>query len=366
MDMDNIIKEVLVSINKSGFLAYIVGGYVRDYILGIESKDIDIATDATPKDLMCIFKKLNLESKEYGNVSFKKEDYFFDITTFRKEIIYVNRRPSKIEYVKDLATDLKRRDFTINSLAMDKDGNIIDLYNSKNDILKRRLKVIGDVDSKFKEDPLRILRAIRFASIYSLRIDRSIIESIIRNKNLLKTLSYERKRKEIDLILKNKNFKKGLKLIKVLNLEEQLEFYFYDVKYSSNIIGYWCQFDIYGNYIFTKDELNKMNIYKSIIKSGINNYSLFKYDISDNLLVGSILGISIKKINKMYSKLPIKERKDLALSSEEIIKELNIKPSKKINDIIVDIEKKVLFNKLKNNKESIIKYLERYKAFDEE
>ena len=129
--MNDKIKEILEMITNKGFKAYVVGGYVRDYLRKIKSIDVDICTNARVKDLMEIFKDYKITSLEYGNILLETKDYLFEITTFRKDIDYINNRKPIIEYVDTLEEDITRRDFTVNSICMDKDGKIIDLLNVK-------------------------------------------------------------------------------------------------------------------------------------------------------------------------------------------------------------------------------------------
>ena len=128
--MNKVIFEVLEKLEKNGYTAYIVGGFVRDLLMEKESLDVDICTDALPKDVKKIF-EINEESSEYGSISFRYNDYNFDITTFRKELTYLKRKPVEIEFIKDLYTDTLRRDFTINSICLDKDGNLIDKLDGR-------------------------------------------------------------------------------------------------------------------------------------------------------------------------------------------------------------------------------------------
>ena len=122
--------EVLKLIEKKGFKAYIVGGYVRDIYLSLNASDIDIATSATPKDLVKIFGKNVIIDEKYGSTKLNYKNFCFDITTFRRDIKYKdNRKPTEIEYVDTIGEDITRRDFTINTLYMDKEGNIIDVFD---------------------------------------------------------------------------------------------------------------------------------------------------------------------------------------------------------------------------------------------
>ena len=141
--MDNNLEKairILTILHENNHEAYIVGGYVRDKLLGKKSNDIDISTSATPKEIMELFP--NTESPNYGSIRIIYKNTNFDITTFRRDIKYEdNRLPVKIKYIKSLKKDLLRRDFTINTICMDKDKNIIDVLNAKIDLEKKVIKI---------------------------------------------------------------------------------------------------------------------------------------------------------------------------------------------------------------------------------
>ena len=203
--MKDIALEFIKIIEEEGYKAYIVGGFVRDYLMGIESKDIDITTSATPKELKNIFQDVKFEKlndkDNYGSVRVDYKNIIFEVTTFREELCYLdNRHPSSIRYVTDLTTDLKRRDFTINAICMDKDGKIIDPLNGEEDLKKKLIKTINKSDKSFSDDALRILRAIRFSATLGFNLSNDIKESIKKHKELLKNISYERKKIELDRI----------------------------------------------------------------------------------------------------------------------------------------------------------------------
>ena len=176
--------ELLNIFRKSGFEAYIVGGFVRDFILGKESVDIDISTSATPKEIEKIFKgKTSKSTKEaYGSIIVSYKGFLYEITTFRMDLDYKdNRHPSKIIYVKDLITDLQRRDFTMNTLCMNYKGEVLDPLNSISDVKKHVIKTVGDPNIKLKEDSLRILRAIRFSSVLDFELSSDLSDAITKN-----------------------------------------------------------------------------------------------------------------------------------------------------------------------------------------
>lgn len=221
--MLDIALKLLDEITSYGFQAYIVGGFVRDYILGIESNDIDINTNATPKEIKNIFDSC-LPNEDYGSVTVIKKGVRFEITTFRKEMSYLdNRRPSQIEYIDDLYQDLLRRDFTINTLCMNKDGEIIDFLGGRSEIDSRVVKTVGNAKTRFEEDSLRILRAVRFATILDFKLDKETRDAIIDTRELLKNLSYYRKKEELDKIFGSSNADKGISLLLDLGLDKYLE-----------------------------------------------------------------------------------------------------------------------------------------------
>ena len=171
------IVNVLKKIEASGFKAYVVGGFVRDFYRNKENSDVDICTSAKPDDLKHIFDNIFID--QYGSVVLNYNGINFEITTFRREKKYLdNRHPTKIKYVKNLKTDLKRRDFTMNSICLTSDLNYIDYLGGRNDINKKIVKMIGKPEKRLKEDSLRILRAIRFATTLDFELEESLKNSI--------------------------------------------------------------------------------------------------------------------------------------------------------------------------------------------
>ena len=359
--MDKIIKNILKKLNDNGYDAYIVGGYIRNYLLNINTNDIDICTNALPKDIIKLFNLNNNKQVLYGCVNIKTKKYNIDITTYRKESDYRNHSNFKSEYINDLKKDLKRRDFTCNTLLMDKDSKIYDYYNGINHINNKLLKCVGNIEEKLTNDPLRILRAIRIATLYDFKIDDDILNFITNNKSLIKEISFYRKKEELDKILSNKNSIKGLKLIKDLGLLSYLEIDYEEVKYSNDLLGMYSQINLSDNYPLTKSEKNIINNIKDILKiSNINNKTLYKYGLYINMVAGEILGINNKDINKMYKNLPIKSKEDIKISVKSIVK-LNNNCYNNINDIYKNIENNILENKLSNKNKDIVKFIRKEK-----
>ena len=249
-------------------------------------------------------------------------------------------------------------DYKSDGLYMDSNGKIIDLVDGIKDLNNKTIRVIGDVKTRLTEDPLRILRAIRFATSLDFKLEEKLYAFIKQNKHLLHTLSYDRKRSELDLIFKSKNFLKGLELIKELNLCDELEIHYDNVVYCSNYLGVWAQIDYSSNYNIQKSEKKIINSIKRIISASvIDNITLFECGLYPSIIAGEILGVSKSYISDMYKNLPIYSIKDIAITGEDIINILNIEPSKKVNDILIDIELNILNNLLDNKFDVLKKYI---------
>ena len=354
--MEKNVKKILETLENEGYQAYLVGGYVRDYLLGVTSFDVDIATDALPKDIHRIF---NSSKNNYGSVNIKIDKLNVDITTFRKDLNYVNRRPSKVVYINNLKDDLERRDFTINAICMNKDGKIIDLLNGCKDLDRRTIKMIGDIDVKLKEDPLRIMRAIRFACILDFKIEDELYEKIKEYSYLVGDLSKERIKNELDKILISKNYKYGLELMKDNKISEVLGINYDDINYVDDLLGMWAQVKVL-NIPFTNVEKGNIIKITEVLDFGkIDNEILYKYGLYISRVAGKILNIKTTKISKMYNKLPIKSREDIDITSKEISSIVGV--GEVIGDTYKIIEKEILNYRLKNKKSEILKYLEKRK-----
>lgn len=357
--MNDKIKEILEMITNKGFKAYVVGGYVRDYLRKIKTNDIDICTNARVKDLMEIFKDYKVTPLEYGNILLETKDYLYEITTFRKDIDYINNRKPIIEYVDTLEEDITRRDFTVNSICMDKDGKIIDLLNGKKDLNKKIIRTIGDPYFKIKQDSLRILRAIRFASCLNFKIEDNLKNAIKENKDLLKDLSYERKKEELTKIFTSDNKAYGIKLLKELDLLEVLELTNIDnVLRTKDLIGMWSTITINDNYPFTKKEKDLINNINKLLKEDLNDiFVLYKTGLYEINIVCDLKKLSKKKYSNKYEKLVIKDKNEIDITTEDICILLNKEPGCFLKEIYNDLEKNILLKNIKNNKEEIEKYI---------
>ena len=355
--MHNIALEVLNKITSNGFKSYIVGGYPRDLYLGQKTLDIDICTNATPKDLKEIFNVTS--TSEYGSVTLNYKNIRFEITTFRKEVKYKdNRFPIKIEYINSLTDDLKRRDFTINTLCINEKNETIDLLNAKDDIDNKIIKTVGNSDIKIKTDILRSLRAIRFATNLNFKLDEKLKKSIKKYSKLLKKLSYNRKKEELDKIFNNPNSEYGIELIKELKIYKDLELKNFVNVVNTLGLGIWAQLDCLDKYPFTKHEREMIiNIKNALNEDILDNNVLYKYGLYVCTIVGEIKNIDKTIVVAKYNDLQINGIKDIDITAKEMCSILNKKPGPFIKETYHELEYKIINNELNNKKEDIIAYL---------
>ena len=352
--------ELLKIFKNKGYEAYLVGGFVRDYVLGRQSNDVDICTNATPMQVKEIFKDVKLPFEQYGAVALTYKKVMFEITTYRMDLEYQNgRNPSKISYTNDLLEDLKRRDFTMNTLCMNDKGEVIDKLGILNDIKTKTIKSVGNADLKLKEDSLRILRAIRFATQLEFEIDNELKDAIALNKGLLEGLSYYRKKEELNKIFASPNAIYGLKLIREFGLDKYLGITVTDsIVNTSDPIGIWVQVNPNDKYQFTNNEKAYMKAILRVLEDKkINDMELYKEGNYVCYIASEILKMDTKSLHDRYSALPIKESSDIAVKPAKIIELLHLEDKSFVKTIIKDLEEKIVSKKLNNTKKDIKDYL---------
>ncbi len=188
------VLTVLRRLNRGGFAAYVVGGCVRDALLGRPNDDWDVTTSARPEQVMALFPGHAIPTGlQHGTVTVRQDGQSFEVTTFRADGVYSDHRhPDEVTFSTDLAEDLKRRDFTVNAMAMDADGQITDLFGGQADLRSRVIRAVGDPDRRFEEDALRILRGLRFASVLGFTVEEGTAAAIRRKAPTLRAIAAER------------------------------------------------------------------------------------------------------------------------------------------------------------------------------
>ncbi|NLL29455.1 MAG: CCA tRNA nucleotidyltransferase [Clostridiales bacterium] len=254
------VKYIINELYKNKFDAFIVGGCLRDLLLNLEPKDYDIATSAKPDNVMSLFNKTIPTGIKHGTVTVVINNNNYEVTTFRTEGDYLdNRHPSSVDFVTDIREDLSRRDFTVNALAYNDKLGLIDYFNGINDLKNKIIRCVGHADKRFKEDALRMLRAIRFSCQLGFKIENKTFEAIINNANLIKNISKERIRDELCKILISNSPSKGIDMLQKTGL---LEFIIPElnllVNYSPLSIKH--NRDVFGHTLKVMDNLEGNNL----------------------------------------------------------------------------------------------------------
>ena len=217
-------EEVLARLNKAGYESYLVGGFVRDKLMGRESSDIDIATKAHPNQIEEVFKDFKIIDigKNFGTIRVIGDGQEYEITTFRKDFSYKDkRRPGQVIFADKIETDLERRDFTINAMALI-DDNVIDPFGGQLDIKEKIIRAVGSPYERISEDYLRALRAVRFAANLGFNIEGELQEAIKKNFKNLDYISVERQAAELDKILLGPDPAKGIRLLDKVGLLNEI------------------------------------------------------------------------------------------------------------------------------------------------
>lgn len=204
MQIPSQIEYILQKLRAAGYEGYLVGGCVRDFLLGCMPHDFDITTSALPEETMAVFAddRVIPTGLEHGTVTVVHEGFFAEITTYRTETTYADgRHPDSVSFTRSLKEDLCRRDFTVNAMAMDLDGSIVDLYGGREDLAAGVIRAVGDPMLRFTEDALRILRAFRFAAKLDFIIEPQTLSAAIRLAPRLSLVSRERIFEELEKLL---------------------------------------------------------------------------------------------------------------------------------------------------------------------
>ncbi|MEI7425075.1 MAG: hypothetical protein WCK10_03085, partial [Candidatus Staskawiczbacteria bacterium] len=227
MTISKEVKSVIKDLQKAGFEAYIVGGCVRDFLLGQEPKDWDITTNAKPEEIQKVFPDSFYENNfltvtvRTGSKNEKLAE--IEITTYRFEAKYSDKRhPDEVKYAKELADDLSRRDFTVNAMAMNPEATgkkkVVDLFEGQKDLDNKIIRTVGNPEERFNEDALRMLRAVRFATTLGFKIEEKTAKAIKKNCIWLEAISEERIRDEFVKIIMADNAAAGIELLRELGL----------------------------------------------------------------------------------------------------------------------------------------------------
>ncbi|MGQ3477427.1 CCA tRNA nucleotidyltransferase [Paenibacillus sp. TY11] len=207
-------REVIHTLTAAGHEAYWVGGCVRDELLGRAIHDMDLTTSAEPEQVIALFPHVIPTGIQHGTVTVMQDGYAFEVTTFRTESGYADhRRPTEVAFVKDIREDLMRRDFTMNAIAMAEHGERVDPFGGEADLRAALVRCVGRAEERFEEDGLRMLRCIRFASVFQFRVAYNTWKGMIRRRKGLRYIAMERVRVELEKMLAGPDPLRGLEML---------------------------------------------------------------------------------------------------------------------------------------------------------
>lgn len=224
MEAGRLARAIVGTLRAAGHQAYLVGGCVRDLLLELPPKDFDVATDAPPERIIQLFPRSGCVGAHFGVVLVREDDAQVEVATFRSDHEYTDgRRPSSVRFEQDPREDVLRRDFTINGLLLDpEEEHVLDYVGGQDDLRRGVVRAIGEPEQRFREDHLRLLRAIRFAARFGFAIDPATLEAMRRNHSLIRTVSAERVRDELVRILTEGGARRGFELLNETGTLEDL------------------------------------------------------------------------------------------------------------------------------------------------
>lgn len=376
---------VLERINQAGFEVYFVGGCVRDMLLQRPLHDVDLATSAYPQEIKQIFPQTIDTGIEHGTVTVIYQKKAYEITTFRTESGYQDyRRPDKVEFVRSLKEDLKRRDFTINALAMNAQGEIIDLFAGMADLQQRQIRAVGVAADRFHEDALRMLRAVRFQAQLNFTIEKQTLAGIKTNAALLSHIATERIREEFIKLMEGSNRQAGL-----ISLYQTQLYRFcpglatYDfpkiLQFAAGQIAdeatVWSFLAYLGQLKRAqvrpflrqwKVANNNIKLVQAAIELLDNyqgsNWQLYIAGQAATAIAAQVLRLTRQQeladqLIEQYQDLPLKSPHQLAINGQQIMQVLNLSPGPQIGQYLKQIQQAIVAGQLVNDYQTIVNYL---------
>ena len=398
MNIPKPVVYIIEELEKNGFEGFIVGGCVRDYLLGFSPKDFDITTNALPQDIKNIFSHTIDTGIEHGTVTVVIDKQNFEVTTYRIDGEYKdNRRPENVIFSEKIDEDLSRRDFTMNAIAYSINKGFVDTFNGREDIKNKLIKGVGEADKRFKEDALRMMRGVRFSAQLGFDIEEKTFNAIIDNASLIKNISIERTRDEFLKLVKSDyieklnllektglykyfipeiehiftNYKKNIFILKKLSKDLRLFFLISNLneneaenllkrlKLDNKTIKDAKTILKYLNYDFIDDRLETRKLMSVLDVDLFKKILEIKFSIS---LIENDL-VQCKKYDNIYDEIDETIRKNHCFSLKTLavtgndLKEIGITDGKLIGDSLKALLNLVIEKPDKNNKEFLLSYI---------
>ncbi len=389
MKIPQYVINAMNSLNQAGYECYLVGGCVRDTLMGKEPHDYDLTTSALPELMLTVFDgcKIIETGLKHGTVTLLTDGGPIEITTFRIDGEYKdNRRPENVIFTPKLSEDLARRDFTVNAIAMDKEGNLVDLYGGEKDINSKIIRCVGDPEKRFNEDGLRILRALRFASTLNFEIHPDTEKAIFKLSYLLKNISAERVREELFKLLCGVSAKAVLisyvdVILPFLQPISRVDLiHFAEIAEKLPLVAeirMAALFALHSDIVNLKSAMQALKTSNKQIKAAENCCDIIQSPPTDPtqtaLLIGQLgekefnlylqtakacekdISVTLRMIDDLKSRNACYNLHQLALTGADLI-ELGIK-GKKVGDMLQTLFSSVAEGKVKNEKVDLLNYV---------
>ncbi|RHB51053.1 CCA tRNA nucleotidyltransferase [Exiguobacterium sp. AM39-5BH] len=365
-------KRIIETINAQGGEAYIVGGAVRDYMLGTLPDDIDIATSLFPDEVMRLFPKSVPTGIDHGTVTVILDHHPFEVTTFRSEGTYSDsRRPDHVSLGVSLEEDMKRRDFTMNAMAFH-DGNVVDLFGGRMDLEARVIRTVGSPYERFNEDALRIMRAFRFMAQLDFRLDEDVRQASRALGHKLRDIAMERIAIEFEKLMVGPAYRKALAAMLDLGIHqylpnvsaELLERVIADKRTPVNPVGGWALFIHHAD---TTDWLTpwkrsnmlkrEANVLARLFMTDLDPFTIYETK-TETLATYLDMSGRPETAEQLKRQLPIQSRRELRFDGRAAL-QLGAK-GPRIKEMLAHIEQLVLEGKLANEPEPLRKEAERW------
>ncbi len=387
-------RTVIDTIESEGYEAYFVGGCVRDYLINRTIKDIDITTNATPDTVESLFDKTIDIGKKHGTIIVMIDDEQIEVTTYRTETTYSDyRRPDEVNFTSSLEEDLKRRDFTVNAIAMTSDMSIMDPNNGQVDIERRLIQTVGDAEERFTEDALRMLRALRFSVQLQFDISEDTLTAVKRYAHLIEHVSIERIVVEVIKMYKTNeiyNYKATIiesGILQYVPVLKQLDLDLFQTLKSNSLLAELAT-QIYYNHVndstlkqlrISNDAIAYIKNMVELMKAAKSQYKdarLLAYKFTKERLDDCILLIDknrtlledidlkfLVEAQNAHPQLPIYSASDLAIDGHDILKITNRPAGRWLREVIQALETHVLLGELNNDKDSLTDWVKTHDDF---
>ncbi len=374
--------SVIEQLENAGFEAVIVGGAVRDAILGRSAHDVDVATNAMPDEVKSVFNHTVDIGIQHGTVLVIDPAGSVEVTTYRTDGDYTDhRRPEEVQFVRSLKEDLKRRDFTMNAIAMRRDGSFVDFYGGRQDIEAGVIRAVGDAQKRFSEDALRMLRAVRFSAQLGFLIESETLKAMQDKADNISWIARERIKAELDKLWVGKDVFNGIRKLEESNLVNYLNGTFraenwYEFNTKDKLLG-WAYFavlqgehwrEVLSEYRLSNKEMAFVKAVSEALKAlknGWTNMDYFLYteqELETACYFAELRQLDVQmpqqSIQEIQTKLPIRHKRELIVNGTDLLKWSGKKGGPWVKEALQAMLEAVVNGELQNDQQQIKNWIE--------